>query len=359
MSVKQESRHVLLTGSVPLSSAEEVFLTVADTLGERAKWVPDGETGERINWIGFQIPRLLALPEFELVPTTDRDYTEDLPTVRLKEGVKPEGLKIGNLGYADAAKDSFKVFDRLQKEGRIPRSWKFQVSLPTPLATVAGFVHPSHQNAVEPAYEKQILNELREIADSIPHDRLAIQWDVAVEFAVLEGVFPVQFDNIKQAINERLIRLGSAVPEDIDLGYHLCYGDYKHHHFFEPKDTSKLVAVANAVAEGVKRPIQWLHLPVPRSRTDDAYFRPLRNLALHPETELFLGLVHKTDGEEGTLRRIETAQKVVQGFGVATECGLGRRPAETIPDLLRIHARVAEGGAAAGATSAAASARSR
>ena len=218
MSGQQESRHVLLTGSVPLGSAEEVFLTVADTLGERAKWVPDGETGERINWIGFQIPRLLALPEFELVPTTDRDYTEDLPTVRLKEGVKPEGLKIGNLGYADAAKDSFKVFDRLQKEGRIPRSWKFQVSLPTPLATVAGFVHPSHQNAVEPAYEKQILNELREIADSIPHDRLAIQWDVAVEFAVLEGVFPVQFDNIKHAINERLIRLGSAVPEDIDLG---------------------------------------------------------------------------------------------------------------------------------------------
>jgi len=28
-------------------------------------------------------------------------------------------------------------------------------------------------------------------------------------------------------------------------------------------------------------------------------------------------------------------------FGVATECGLGRRPPETIPDLLRIHSEVA------------------
>lgn len=352
MSGQQESRHVLLTGSVPLGSAEEVFLTVADTLGERAKWVPDGETGERIGWIGFQSEHLAAVPELELVPKNEIAYAQELPTIRVKEGAKPEDIRITNLGYAEAAKESFQVFDRLQQEGRIPKSWKFQVSLPTPLATVGAFLQLQDQQAVEPAYEEALLNELQEILDAIPHDRLAIQWDVAVEFAILEGVFPTTLENPEEDIIDRLVGIGNAVPEDVDLGYHLCYGDYKHHHFTEPKDTSVLVRVANAVSEGLERSIQWLHLPVPRDRSDDEYFAPLENLELHPETELFLGLVHKTDGVEGTLRRLQTASKVVEGFGVATECGLGRRPAETIPDLLRIHAQVAEGGAASKATGA-------
>jgi hypothetical protein len=32
---------------------------------------------------------------------------------------------------------------------------------------------------------------------------------------------------------------------------------------------------------------------------------------------------------------------VVPQFGVATACGLGRRPPETIPEVLRLHAAVA------------------
>ena len=82
-------------------------------------------------------------------------------------------------------------------------------------------------------------------------------------------------------------------------------------------------------------------MPVPRSRTDPAYFAPLKDLRLGPETELYLGLVHFTDGAEGTRKRIKVAQKVVANFGVATECGFGRRDPATIPDLMCIHARVA------------------
>ena len=97
----------------------------------------------------------------------------------------------------------------------------------------------------------------------------------------------------------------------------------------------------SAVSTGVKREINWIHMPMPRNRTDDAYFAPLRRLQLHPETELYLGLVHFTDGVEGTRRRVAVAQKVVADFGVATECGMGRRNPETIPELLRIHSKVA------------------
>jgi hypothetical protein len=44
----------------------------------------------------------------------------------------------------------------------------------------------------------------------------------------------------------------------------------------------------------------------------------------------------------GTRRRLATAEKYVKNFAIATECGFGRRPPETIPELLRIHAAAAE-----------------
>ena len=83
-------------------------------------------------------------------------------------------------------------------------------------------------------------------------------------------------------------------------------------------------------------------MPVPRERTDQDYFKPLRHLNIAPKTELFLGLIHYTDGVEGTQKRLQTAEKFVSKFGVATECGFGRRPRETIPTLLEIHAKVAD-----------------
>jgi len=81
-------------------------------------------------------------------------------------------------------------------------------------------------------------------------------------------------------------------------------------------------------------------MPVPAERSDGAYFSPLARLELGPGTKLFLGLVHDSDGVEGTRKRIAAAARYVRDFGIATECGFGRRPPQTIPNLLRVHAEV-------------------
>lgn len=339
MAEQGQPRGVHLLGSVPLENAEEVFRTTSSILGGRLRRIPDGETGVRINWIGWQIQFLAGNPHFEVIPPDPTAYAP-LPHLKLRSPVTADEITFDRLGYADAAIASYAVFSQLKQAGVIPANCRFQVSLPTPLAPVVAFVVPENQAVVEPAYEAAMFAELDRITAAIPHDELAIQWDVAVEFGLLEGGF-VDSPQVKQGIFERLIRIGERVPADVELGYHLCYGDAGHKHFKEPEDTSKLVEVANAVSAGVKRTINWIHLPVPRNRTDYAYFAPLRNLQLHPETELYLGLVHYTDGVEGTRKRIEAAQRVVTDFGVATECGFGRRPVETIPDLLRIHSEVA------------------
>jgi len=331
---------VHLVGSVPLENSEEVFRTANEILGGRLRRIPDGETGVRTNWIGWQAGVLMQHPLFELVPT-DSAYSP-LPHFRLRKPTPAAEIRFANLGYADAAKESWATFQRLQQAGALPADTRFQVSLPTAVATVAFFVAPADQATTEPGYEARLLDELREIVDTVPHDQLAIQWDVAVEFGILEGAFPTGLQADEAGLVARLVRLGAAVPADVELGYHLCYGDAGHQHFTQPADTALLVSVANGIAAGLQRPLNWIHLPVPRDRSDDAYFAPLRNLHLHPETELYLGLVHYTDGREGTRRRIAAAQRTVSTFGVGTECGMGRRDAATIPELLRIHAAVAD-----------------
>ncbi|HLZ70505.1 MAG TPA: hypothetical protein VKV26_11450 [Dehalococcoidia bacterium] len=341
MTSKGVAEHpVLLVGSVPLGSAEEVFRTTGELLGGLLRRVPDGETGVRANWIMWQFPLFAENPAFEALPPDPARYGTGL-RVKLRPGVAADAIGFAALGYAAAAGASYEQFVRLRREGAIPAGVRFQVSLPTPLAPVSAFLAPADRAIVEPRYEAALLADLQRLTAAIPAADLAVQWDTAIEFGVLEGVLPSHLTDLEPQIVERLVRLGNAVPAGVELGYHLCYGDARHKHFVEPADAGKLVAVANAVSAGVARPIQWVHLPVPRGRDDEGYFAPLRDLKLHPETELYLGLVHLTDGAAGTRRRMATAARVAPRFGIATECGMGRRPAETIPQLLRVHAEAA------------------
>ncbi len=344
---------VHLVGSVPLNSAAEVFEATAASLGACAHRLPDGETGDRKNWINFQYGVMAETPQLEFAGEpfdpkalaqegggTGGDYVMPTP-FRLKPGTDPASLSFGDLGYARNAIESYGAFARLKSAGKIASDTRFQVCLPTPLAPVALFVVPEDLGAVLPAYAKALVGELGQILAQIPHDQLAVQWDVAAEFGLWEGLFPPPPGDWKSMILDQLAQLGSAVPPDVELGYHLCYGDRGHKHFVEPKDAANLVEVANGIAARVGRPINFMHLPVPRDRTDLAYFEPLAGLTLDPATELYLGLIHHTDGLDGTLARIEVARKVVPAFGIATECGLGRRDPATIGDLLKIHADAA------------------
>ena len=119
-------------------------------------------------------------------------------------------------------------------------------------------------------------------------------------------------------------RICAAIPADVELGIHVCYGDFGAKHFIEPKDAGRMVDVANDMAKAVTRPITYIHFPVPVARTDREYFAPFKGLKLDPQTEIFLGVVHVADGVEGVIKRIETAREFVPQFGIATECGIAR-----------------------------------
>ncbi len=329
---------VHLAGSVPLANADDVFRRVAASLGDRLRRIPDGETGPRSDWILWQYPVFSSLPEFVVGPPGDATY-RTLPKLRLRDGVETREVHFDGLGYAETASASYRLFARLKRDGVVPAHCRLQVCLPTPLAPVSAFVAPEHQAQIEPRYEARMLEELATILAVVPADQLAIQWDARVEFAMLEGLTPAWFSEVRAGVLERLLRLARHVPAEVELGFHLCYGDEAHGHFVELDDSRKLVEIANALAASLSRPLNWIHMPVPRASSDDR-LAPLSSLTLAPDTELYLGLLHREDSADGARARIAAASRHVRDFGVATDCGWGRGGSDAVDGLLELHRAV-------------------
>ncbi|KAL4899065.1 hypothetical protein BDW74DRAFT_184067 [Aspergillus multicolor] len=295
----QDPIGVHLVGSIPLPTAETVFRTLPQALPSRLHTLPDGETSTRYNWIEWQTPCFpretlrpvhggIALPPNHPGPDV---FTAD---------------SIGPTNYDTAALSAYAHFVSLREDGTIPADIRFQ-------------------------------------------------WDVAVEVLALEyesgrlenEFFRPHFINedggVRAGVLARLQRICAGIPGDVELGFHFCYGDAGHRHFVEPVDLGVVVGLVNGVVDvvGSIRDIGWVHMPVPKGRDDEAYFEPLRELRIAQETRLYLGLVHTFD-LEGTRRRIRAAQGVVKrGFGVATECGIGRTPKEVLKSILEISREVA------------------
>jgi hypothetical protein len=340
--------HVHLVGSVALDTAQDVFSAAGKLLGPYLERVPDGEPGGRRLWISWQIPLLRANPNLQVVAPADQTGIALVP-LRLADGAKPEDLHFGELGYAREARTSYQDFLDARRRGDIPDGVRFQVSLPTPMAVINSFCSPEDAQKILPAYEQAMLREVERIAEAIPHESLAIQWDVCIEMVIWDGRWPLAqpFPGMDQVFGDAFARLASAVPQDVELGFHLCYGDLDAKHFVQPTDATKMVELANLISSRVQRPIQWMHMPVPIDRVDDEFYAPLRELQLHPETELFLGLVHVQDGVEGTRRRMAVAAKYVSEFGIASECGISRgRDPRTAERFLEVYAGAAAAGPA-------------
>src|SRR5271169_1403902 len=182
-----------LVGSVPLANNRAVFKLTSAVLGRHLRRVPDGETGVRAGWIAWQQAVFSSVPQLERTTSHGGAY-DNRPLLRLRSGTRADQVLFPPLGYGAAAIESYGEFARLKRDGEVPPI-RFQVSLPTPLAPVHTFVVRENGAEIDQAYEAQLLREIDGILDVIPSRELAIQWDTAVEFAVLENSMPTYLTN--------------------------------------------------------------------------------------------------------------------------------------------------------------------
>ena len=340
---------VHFNGSVNLPDTETVMREISSRIPAGVRRMTDGETGERYYWILFQWQKFAAMPDFPPAGTQEPMPGVELPPMpllRLADGVAAEDVRWPDLGYATAYTESYQVFRRLQDEGTIPPGVRFQMQYPTPLAPIAGTFVSEDQEQLIASYQAALFADLDGALARLPHEQIAVQWDVAVEFAMLEGGFGFERVPLGQ-ITPGLARCAGQVPGDVPVGMHLCYGDAGHQHFKQPESLALQVQVANAVTSAARRPVNWFSFTVPQAQRDSGYFAPLADLRTGPETELYFALVpyYPASQAAGT-----TAQQVAhidahlakspagsRDWGICTECGMGRVQAGDVPALLDLH----------------------
>jgi len=343
--------HAHFNGSVNLSDAESVMREIATRVPTGVRRIPDGETGDRGTWILFQLQKFMQLPW--LVPdrplSADGEY-EELPRLQLADEADLAQATWPDIGYADAYLESYQVFARLRADGVIPAGVRLQVEYPTPLASIGAYIVPEQQQALLGSYEEAMFADLARLLAVIPPAEVAVQWDVAVEFSVLEEAFAPGGAQAFDAIIAALGRCVDQVPSEVPVGLHLCYGDYGHEHFMQPVSLDLQVRVVNAITAAAGRPVSFVSFTVPQYQREEGYFAPLAGLTADPGTELNFALVpyHPADQATGTtgeqIRLIDAALAASPGgprdWGICTECGMGRVDRDDVPALLDLHRQI-------------------
>jgi hypothetical protein len=348
--------HVHLNGSVNLADTDSVMREVVSRVPSGLRRLPDGETGDRDNWINFQLQKFLQLPwlvPVQPVRLVDGDY-EGMPKLQLADGVDPAGVTWPDLGYADAYLASYEILLALRAHGVVPVGVRFQVQYPTPMASIGAYIVPHQHATLLGSYEQAMFADLGKVIAAIPADQLAVQWDVAVEFGILEDAFGPGGAQAFDAVVAALARCVDQVPIGIPAGLHLCYGDYGHQHFTQPESLALQVRLLNAVAAAAGRPVSFVSFTVPQHQRDEGYFAPLAGLAVDPATELNFALVpyHPAEQPAGTtddqVRLIDAALAAAPGgareWGICTECGMGRVDRADVPALLDLHHQIVAAG---------------
>jgi hypothetical protein len=343
----QVTDELLLVGSIPLDTVQEVFETFGRPLGKHLLAMPDGEVGPRRYWISrvhFQV--FAAHPELELLqrPKPDEGVERQFPRdasdswkFKVKDRVREVRFADPGwrLGYARDAINSYFVFCTLRDKGVLPQHMRFQVSLPmvNSVCPPRVFPVPGDLEKIKPGYTSILRAEVETIVRKIPNKDLAIQWDCATEIQDAYGAIP---ELPRESMIERNVAevraLSPYIPTDVALGYHFCFGTLGGWPRFAPDDLSAAVELANAFVAASGRRVDWVHIPV-LDRTDDAFFAPLRNLK--PQgARVYLGMIHNMDSFE---QRVAIARRYLPDFGLGAYCGFGRLPPADLPRVLDDH----------------------
>src|SRR4051812_43226263 len=166
------ARGAHLVGGLAAPTASEAMSLTASVLGNHLERLTDGETGERSQWIWWQIDKLQQIPgirigEPQLNPETGNPDYSVFPGLHVDPGIS---IPVGALGYRDAAVASYAEFRRLRDDGVVPDVVRFQVSVPTPFAVVVAWANRESQLNLWQPFKDALFGEVRAIAEAIPRD---------------------------------------------------------------------------------------------------------------------------------------------------------------------------------------------
>ncbi len=331
------ARYAHLVGSTPFRDAPEALDIFAERLGGRLRTVPDGETGERQNWILELIESFRSHPDLEVVKTGDWSDYDKIPVFRVRKGHRLTGDSL-DLGYLRHFNESWPEYAKrrasfgAEQTDGAPR---FQVGIPGDLNLSAfSLGGPLGGLRHRGAFRDATLRDIRAI-HAIAGDAVVFQVEVPFEQVGMTMAPSLFHRPAASFLAGGIARLAREAPEGSRWGIHLCLGDMNHRALGRLSDSAPIVKLANAIVRTwpAGRPLDFIHAPLAAAveppPLEPEFYEPLRGLRLPPGTRFIAGFLHegRTLDEQRVLRD-QLDGLLGSPVDVATSCGLGRRSRE-------------------------------
>lgn len=328
-------RTVHCVGSYPAESVDAAMTTMATAASTLLQQLPDGEVGERGNFIAHIVERFRDRTDVELAADGDWSSYQSRPMFRMKPGHRLAGDSI-ELGIAEHAQTSYDAFRRIRAQHAMD-DVSFQVGIPGDFELAMFTFVPTRALSVRRAFREALTREVHAIAQWAGQD-VVYQLEVPmVLMAVASAPRPLQ-NCVARMMLSGVRALAASAPAGTRFGVHLCLGDLNHTAAKHLRDTAPLAAACRALQqmwpEG--RSLEYVHLPLAAGEHPPSlqprFYRPLASLAetIPPDVAIIAGLAHERQDladQETVLRLVESTLR--RTVSISHACGLGRRDPDT------------------------------
>jgi hypothetical protein len=327
-------RHAHLVGSTPFDNADEAMDLALTRLAGRLRTLPDGETGERRNWIIHIVESLRQHPDLEVAREGRWGDYDDTLTFRVRPGHQLLGETLDFGHVAEAAASYPRFVERRSASGFAREELRFQVGIPGDFDMALFTPGPRAACLGRRPCADATADEIPRILE-IAGDDAVFQLEVPAELIFVARAPAVLQPLVAMLMARGLRNVAARSPRGARFGIHLCVGDMNHRALGRMRDVRPLILLANAIVRTWPKslPLDFIHAPfaaaVEPPPLDPAFYAPLRDLRLPASTRFVAGIVHE-DRSLTEERRLLSLIEHLTGrtVDVATSCGLGRRERE-------------------------------
>lgn len=321
-----------LVGSLPGESAEQAMSDALDRLGPQLRSLPDGETGDRRNWIINIIESLRSHPDLQLVHDGDWSAYDNIPRFRVRKGHHLYGAAL-DFGHVAAAAASLPMFEVLKAKAQHD-DLLFQVGTPGDFDMAMFTLGPAAALRHRRAFTEATVSEVRQV-NALAAGEVVFQIEVPAELVLLARAPGPGQPALARLLGGRIAALAAGTALGTRFGIHLCLGDMNHRALAKMADATPLVLLSNAIAKAwpTGRRLDFVHAPFAAAADppprDEAFYAPLARLALPGDVRFVAGIAHE-DQPLADQQRIRSIIDRATGRAVdiSTSCGLGRRTPE-------------------------------
>lgn len=321
-----------LVGSLPGASPSEAMTTALDILGPNLTSLPDGETGERRNWVIPVVEGLRNHPALEVTQQGDWSDYDKIPRMRVRKGETLYGASL-DFGHVDAVRDSFPMFQQaVSAAGR--EDLAFQEGVPGAFDVAMFALGPRAGLKNRRAFTEATLGEIRDVT-RISGSNTIFQIEVPAELVLLARAPGLLRPALAKRLARNVTSIAAAAADGTRFAVHLCLGDMNNRALGTMTDVNPLVLLTNEIVRQwpAGRSLDLVHAPfaaanVPAT-TDHAFYAPLASMKLPATVRFAAGFAHEAQPlvEQKQIRTI-IDDLLGCKVEIAAACGLGRRTAE-------------------------------